>query len=271
MLYIYFEIKFIACEIGEIKMLIVKLPILLIFLFTVAMVFLGMRTPEDKRPPIKPIVSLNAIPEAIGRAVETGRPIHFTVGSAWRGAAPENIAGIALLSSIAQESERLGGHLIATVCNPVLIPLHEEAMKAGVILAGGDPSNIDVRFISPYQFPYVTGVMGLLERENVGAQFLLGADSADVLMYLETGHRVGAMQISGSIGLWNMPFMATVSDYTMIGEEFLAAAAVVSKDPVQIGSLYGQDLSKILIVIIMILGAILAQMGSSILVNLLAG
>ncbi len=41
-----------------------------------------------------------------------------------------------------------------------------------------------------------------------------------------------------------MPFFVAASDYCLIGEELFAAAAYLSKDQVQLGSILGQDVSK---------------------------
>ena len=47
----------------------------------------------------------------------------------------------------------------------------------------------------------------------------------------------------------------------MIGEEFLAAGAFVSKDLNRIGSIAGQDYIKVASIILAIAGAILSTMG----------
>jgi hypothetical protein len=46
-------------------------------------------------------------------------------------------------------------------------------------------------------------------------------------------------------------------DYTLLGEEIFAASAYLSKEPVLVGSVVGQDLGKIITFCIIIIGTIL--------------
>jgi hypothetical protein len=59
-------------------------------------------------------------------------------------------------------------------------------------------------------------------------------------------------------------------DYTLIGEDQLAAAAYLSPDPAQKGTVFGQDLAKLICVVLIVIGAILVTAGSKILSQLLA-
>jgi hypothetical protein len=58
-------------------------------------------------------------------------------------------------------------------------------------------------------------------------------------------------------------------DYTMIGEEFLAAGAFISNDPNLIGSIAGQDYLKIVAILTLFLGAILRSFGNNLVADLL--
>ncbi len=54
-----------------------------------------------------------------------------------------------------------------------------------------------------------------------------------------------------------MPFFITACDYTLIGEELYAASAYLSREPLLLGSLKGQDLGKALIMILIIVQTLL--------------
>jgi hypothetical protein len=71
------------------------------------------------------------------------------------------------------------------------------------------------------------------------------------------------------MGAGNLPFMACVCDYTLVGEEFLAAGALVSNDLPRLGSVTGQDWVKAVVVALVILGGIAAQFGSKYLATIL--
>ena len=51
-----------------------------------------------------------------------------------------------------------------------------------------------------------------------------------------------------------LPFFVAACDYTLIGEEFFAASAYLSGSPEELGSLKGQDVGKIIVVLLMFIG-----------------
>ena len=91
----------------------------------------------------------------------------------------------------------------------------------------------------------------------------MGAFYAESLLLAETGFATGAIQIAGTANPEQLPFFIAACDYTLMGEELYAASAYLSKEPLMLGSLKGQDLIKILLVACIILGLIfgLLQIG----------
>lgn len=55
----------------------------------------------------------------------------------------------------------------------------------------------------------------------------------------------------------------------MIGEEFYAGAAALSKEPVIYGSVVAQDVTRVALVILIIIGAVLNTIGSSLIVDMI--
>ena len=53
----------------------------------------------------------------------------------------------------------------------------------------------------------------------------------------------------------------TTCDYTLIGEELYAASAYLSREPIQVGTLRGQDVGKGFILGVLALGTLLATVG----------
>jgi hypothetical protein len=77
----------------------------------------------------------------------------------------------------------------------------------------------------------------------------------------ETGASTGAIQIAGTDSDHQLPFFVTTCDYTLIGEELYAASAYLSKEPIQIGTLRGQDIGKAVILSVILIGTLLATVG----------
>ncbi|MCG9894919.1 MAG: hypothetical protein MH204_05545, partial [Fimbriimonadaceae bacterium] len=114
-----------------------------------------------------------------------------------------------------------------------------------------------VQFISDRQFAFAAGVSGIILREQAAATFLLGEFFAESLIFAETANTVGAIQVAGSTQLTQTPFFVAACDYVLIGDEFYAASAYLKREPVLVGSLVGQDWSKIFIAAVVLLGVLL--------------
>ena len=79
----------------------------------------------------------------------------------------------------------------------------------------------------------------------------------------ETGFSTGAVQIAGTANIHQLPFFVVACDYTLIGEEFFAATAYLSRDPRVVGTITGTDVMKILLMMLIVIGTVLATAGIS--------
>jgi hypothetical protein len=86
----------------------------------------------------------------------------------------------------------------------------------------------------------------------------MGYYYAESLLLAETGASTGAIQIAGTDSVSQLPFFITACDYTLIGEELYAASAYLSREPLLLGSLKGQDVGKALITLLIIIGVVAA-------------
>ena len=99
-------------------------------------------------------------------------------------------------------------------------------------------------------------------REKPAANFLMGYYYAEALLLAETGATTGAIQIAGTDSISQLPFFITTCDYTLIGEELYAASAYLSREPLLLGSLRGQDIGKALVMILIILQTVMFLINS---------
>ncbi|MGH7681900.1 MAG: DUF6754 domain-containing protein, partial [Candidatus Eiseniibacteriota bacterium] len=141
----------------------------------------------------------------------------------------------------------------------------EEVVKSAYADVGrSDALKSDqVRYLTSEQFAYVAAVNGIMLRERPAATLLLGAFFAESLLLAETGHAIGAIQIAGTANVHQMPFFVVACDYTLIGEEYYAASALLSNDTRLLGSLKASDTVKILLIVVIAVGAILATFGQT--------
>jgi len=211
---------------------------------------------RGRLPFIRRIAGLNAIDEAVGRATEMGRPILFSTGLLPVGII--SLQALAVAGHVARTAVRYGTRLIVPVCDQTMLPITEETIRE-VYTAEGHPESFrqeDIRYLSDRQFAYAAGVTGILHRERVAASFLFGGFFAESLILAENGQAIGAIQVAGTPDLLQTPFFVITCDYTIIGDEYYAATAYLSREPTQLGSLVGQDICKALLLLLIVFGII---------------
>jgi len=239
----------------------------LVFLIVIcffAVLFIN-RAKKGRVPWVRRVPGLDAIETAIKRATEMGRPVHFSVGFGHYGltnptVAPQMLAGLSVLSYIARIAANTKTELIVSLAHPEMIPLHEDILRQAYA-AEGVPDKFtpdSVRFLSSYQFAYAAGVMGLLLKEKVASSIMIGSFWAEALLFAETGAAAGIVQIAGTAMVSQLPFFVATCDYVLIGEDIYTAGAYVSKEPVLLGSIQGQDVGKMFAIAVIIISIVLA-------------
>lgn len=234
---------------------------LLVVLFVLLNIF---RARSGRDLYIRRISGLNAIDEAIGRAAEMGKPVLMVPGLS----DPLNaiaVQAINICSYVTRVAAKFANPIIMCCFSATIYTAAQEVIR-DVYQSEGleDLYDVDsVRFISDRQFAFAAGVSGLILREQTAATFFLGEFYAESLIFAETGNSIGAIQVASSTEKTQTPFFIAACDYVLIGDEFYAASAYLTRQPILVGSLIGQDWSKMLLLLIVIVGCLAntVQMG----------
>ncbi len=219
---------------------------------------------------IRPIPGLEALDEAVGRATEMGKPILFSSGLG-KMERVATMASMNILGSVAEKVAEYNTPLIFPNYDPVVATVAQEVVKESFTRAGHPESfkKENIYFVTQSQFGYVAAVDGIMMREKPATNLFLGTFEAESLILAETGNSIGALQIAGTDSTIQLSFFIVACDYTLIGEELFAASGYLSRDPLVLGSIRGQDVLKLMVVLVIIAGGILSTLGSSFLINLL--
>lgn len=206
---------------------------------------------------IRRIPGLNAIDEAVGRATEMGKPVLMVPGLS----DPINakaMQALNIFSHVTRTAAKYANPILVCAFSASLYTVAQEVIRDVYQQEGlGDRFDTDsVRFISDRQFAFAAGVSGLIMREQVAAAFFMGEFYAESLIFAETANSVGAIQVASSTEVTQTPFFIAACDYVLIGDEFYAASAYLTRQPVLVGSLIGQDWSKLAIMFAVLLGTI---------------
>ncbi|MDD2332260.1 MAG: hypothetical protein PHI68_06380, partial [Candidatus Cloacimonetes bacterium] len=210
---------------------------------------------------IRPIAGLEELDNAVGRATEMGRPIMFVPGWGTLGDVC-TISSMMILNQVAKKTAEYDTRLISPHADYFVVSLAQEMVRNAYSEVGRPDAfnQDDIFFVSDSQFAFSASVNGLTIRERVATIFYMGFFNAEVLIMTETGNQSGAIQIAGTDAITQVPFFITSCDYTLIGEEFYAASAYLSRDVELVSMLKASDYFKLMIIFFAVVGTILTTL-----------
>ena len=214
---------------------------------------------KGKQLYIRRISGLSSLDEAVGRATEMGKPIMFAPGL--NTSTTLNIIilqAMAIMSHVIRRAAKYSTRVIVPASDPLIYTVAGEVAKDSYATEGSAEgfNADDIRYLSDDQFAWSSAVVGIIHREKPATALYFGHYAAESLILTENGQMVGAIQIAGTPSTTQVPFFLATCDYTIIGDEYYAASAYLSKEPTLLGSLVGQDYGKLLLVFVIILGMI---------------
>jgi hypothetical protein len=242
-----------------------RLPSLLVIVLLTGLILYYIRRARTSAGSIfvRKIAGLEAVDDAVGRATEMGKPVLFVPGIGDMSTV-STLAALSILRRVATKVAEYQTRLMVPCTDPIVHPTAQETVKMAYLEAGRADlfSEDDVAYLTYDQFGYVAGVDGIIMRDRPGAIFLQGYFGAEALVLSETGNATGAIQIAGTDQTSQLPFFVAACDYTLIGEELYAAACYLSREPVQLGTLKSQDILKVILVALIVIGTGLTTMAA---------
>ncbi|MCR9233853.1 MAG: hypothetical protein NXI29_22880 [bacterium] len=218
---------------------------------------------RGKKLKVRKIAGLEAITDAVGRATEMGRSCLFVPGIQDINDI-QTVAGITVLAQVAETTADYRATLEVPTSRSLVMTTARDTVEAAYLAAGrpDEYNEDDIYYITDEQFGYVASVTGKMVRDKPAACFYMGAFYAESLILAETGNSVGAIQVAGTAMPTQLPFFVAACDFTLIGEEFFAASAYLSREPQQLGSLKGQDFGKLVGGIVLVVGCVIATLAA---------
>jgi hypothetical protein len=243
---------------------------LFLLIIVLVAIYVVTRIAVKRKLKTRGIPGLDRIDGWIKETAGLKRPVFFTPGTGST-SSPDTLAALALLGYVANHCVEYDARLIVANSDPQVQQITEDIVKNAYVKAGKEKefSPETVRYISTRQFAYAAGVMGILRREKPAVNFFVGDFQAEALQIAETGRTEAIYQFGGTTNPDQLPFFFTTCDQTLIGEELYTAQGYLSSDPEAVSRLVGPDAGKILAILLILAGAVLATFGNSSLVALL--
>jgi hypothetical protein len=222
---------------------------LVLLLLTLPVLFyLTSKVRAGKAGELRPLAGMDELPGLVGRSAETAQPLHVSVGVAGvaGGATAETWAGLTLLGHVADEAAACDRSLIVTVADATVLPLAQDIVRRAYARRG-NPEGYDptqVRFIAPNPMAYAAAVAGLLDREPLTANIMVGSFGDEYVLIGETGARQQLYQIIGTADPQTLPLVYATADEALIGEEMFAVGSYTARLPIQVASLLAEDWAR---------------------------
>ncbi len=216
-------------------------------------------------PKFRKIQAFEALPDLASHAIETGRPLHLSlgVGGMATASAADSLAGLTILDYLARQAALTGTPPTVTTADPTVMIFAQNRLRAatGTDIPAARQAYQNVRWLASQPTAYAAGVMGLLGTDKVQANVLVGKFGDEYLLIGEAAAQQGLTQVGGVSDPGTLPFVYLTTQEKLLGEEIYAAGAYLQKNPAHISSLLAQDTMRWLIFLVILGGVTLASLG----------
>ncbi len=240
--------------------------VLAVLLILALLLFLLTRSVQAGRTPVlRPLTSYQGLSGQVGRAIESGRQLHLTLGQASLvgNASPTSLSATAVLDHLAKDGCANGTPPLVTVGEGTLLPLAQASLQNALAEArrSGDFDLSLTQFVAhdTDPFAYGAGVAALLQQQQVASNIMVGRFGPELILMAEAANRQQIEQVIGTDDPTALAIATAVTDDVLIGEELFATSAYLQGSPSQLASLQLQDILR-WVVVLFVLGTAVFQL-----------
>ena len=246
----------------EIAIPLVALLVLIIMaVMIVAFTLIGRRNSARPRT-LRRIDAFQSLPTTVGQAVETGQRLHISLGTGQVGLADTavTVAGLTVLDQISAAAAVSDRPPVVPTSDGAAMLLAQDTLNSVYArqnaLARYDPESAQVVGLTPASFGAAQTT--LPGDEAVAGAVLIGAIGSEAVLLAEGGQRAGVTTLAGAESVATQAMLYTTADHPLMGEEVFAGGAYIGGQPRFIASLTAQDLARVFIAGLVIIGVIVA-------------
>ncbi len=229
------------------------LGVLALLIFAISQAFLFTSISGGLRPRFRSIPLFGLLRGQTGRAIESGRELHVSIGTG--GISGEDVtttlAGLQIVEYLADEAAASGVSPIISTADATALLLAEDTLRRPYIRQG-DLSNyppLSARLPALSPVPYAAATMDYLAHENALANVMSGSFGPEIGLIEHESARRDLLKINAAADPRALAVLSTTSDHLLIGEEMFAAKAYLQARPAQLASLRAQDIVRVAIVV----------------------
>ena len=244
---------------------------LLIALLIFVILFFSAWVPIERgrKIELRTLPGLNRLRRLIGESAENGQRVHYAPGSGGldgQSGTAETFSSLTSLASVAQTAARSKVNLTVSTNETLTYLIANDVVESEYIEVGRreDFQLTDVQFVTQQdRMAYIAAVNSRLTETETGSSIVLGRFDSEYLLAGDIANRRNIPQVAGSSRIEAMPLMVASAgpDNSLLGEEIYAVPAYLDRQPARLASLVAQDRSRLIIVLVIIVGVIVSSLG----------
>lgn len=241
-----------------------QLTAVIVVIVALMLLLLRQRMGSEPDVPLRPLTGFRALQSQVGRAIESGRLLHVSLGRAslTSPATATSVAAIQVLDALAKDGCANGTPPLVTTGDGTLLPAAQDSLRYGF-----EAANRGFQY-RPYQavfvasrtdpYAYAAGVSLELARQDVSSNVLVGRLGPELILMTEAANRRRVAQVVASDDPVALAVAAAATENVLIGEELLAAGAYLDKERGRLAAVQLQDILR-WIVVLAVLGVAVYQ------------
>jgi hypothetical protein len=231
--------------------------LLLIVFGVLAPVFLILFRGGRLRPRFRAIPAFRLLRGQMGRAIESGRDLHVSIGAGGVSGddAATTLAGLAIAEYLADEAAASGIAPIVTTSDPTSALLAEDAVRRPYTRQGNlnEFPRGAARLPALNSTQYAAATMDLLNHEPVLTNIMSGAFGVEAALIDQAANNHDLPQLFGGSDPRALAVMSTSTDQILMGEEMYAAKAYLRAQPPHLATLRAADVLRMVIAVLIVL------------------
>ncbi|MBN1401301.1 MAG: hypothetical protein JXA74_10725 [Anaerolineae bacterium] len=223
-----------------------------------------LRARHGHRFTLRSIRAYEEIEQLASQAAESGQPLHVSLGRGQIGSesTPEALMGLGVFHYVCRSAAQYDQAVFASLGDPTLLGVAQGMLQRARQEAGFPEhyTGRQISFYGPDPFAYAAGTRAEIAQHGPLANLLVGHWEAEGLWLSEASRQEGVRQLGGTSDPAASALLYTSLEHVVVGEDLFAAGGYLGR-VAHVGSLAAQDLVRILVMLSIVAGVILASLG----------
>jgi hypothetical protein len=231
--------------------------LLVLFGALLSIFFATLSRHGHKRPRFRSIPAFRMLRGQMGRAIESGRDLHVSIGTGGISGddTATTLAGLAVAEYLAEEAAASGIAPIVSTADATSVIVAEDALRRPYLRQGNlsDFPRGAARLPALGPLPYAAATMDLLNHDPVLTNIMSGTFGAEAALIDQAAQNQELPQLFGAADARALAVMAPATDHLLVGEEMFAAKAYLRAQLPHLASLRAADVIRVVIVALIVL------------------